>query len=403
LMRRDLVEKESIQDMLRREKGIQYAQLTQEELERNKELTESELERLEKERIIEDLNIAKHVSDQANLEREEKIRLLTQEKSLQDLALSKKELLISRQATTRNSLIIGSVALIIVSLLFYNRYRNQKKSHLALDKAYTELSETHQKLINTQEQLVHAQKMASLGELTAGIAHEIQNPLNFVNNFSDISLELISDLKESGPNQEAVLKDLATNLEKINTHGKRADKIVKGMLLHSRSGSTEKQPVNLNATIDELLELSYHGSRKRENPLEVSIIRAFDSSLPDVNVVINSISRVLVNLFNNSLYAIESKAKNGALNYSPVLKVSTQFVNNTAIVTIRDNGTGIPKTILSKIFDPFFTTKPAGQGTGLGLSLSYDIIVNGHNGSVSVNSEENVFTEFVISLPVNIS
>jgi len=400
LMRRDLVEKESIQDMLRREKGIQYSQLTQEELERNKELTESELERLEKERIIEDLNIAKHVSDQANLEREEKIRLLTQEKSLQDLAISKKELLISQQAATRNSLIIGFVALVIVSLVFYNRYRNQKKSHLALDKAYTELSETHQKLLNTQEQLVHAQKMASLGELTAGIAHEIQNPLNFVNNFSEISLELISELNESGTNQESVLNDLATNLEKINYHGKRADKIVKGMLLHSRSGSTEKQPVNLNATIDELLELSYHGSRKRDNALETVIIRDFDPSLPEVDVIINSISRVLVNLFNNSLYAIETKAKNETPNYTPLLKVSTKFANNCAIVTIWDNGSGIPGSIINKIFDPFFTTKPAGQGTGLGLSLSYDIIVNGHNGSISVNSEESEFTEFVISLPV---
>lgn len=401
LMRREIVEKEAIQEMLRREKDVAYSQLSQQELERNRELTELELERLEKEKIIEDLNAAKHLSDQANIERDEQIRLLTQQKAQQDLALSKKELEISRQGTLRNTLIIGFISLVVVAALLYNRYRNQKKSHLELDKAYSELSQTHTRLLEAQEQLVHAQKMASLGELTAGIAHEIQNPLNFVNNFSDLSLELLKELKDNGADKEAILNDLSVNLEKIQRHGKRADKIVKGMLLHSRSGNAEKQPVNLNFAIDELLDLSYHGSRTRDTGFTADIIRDLDPALPEVMVVSNDISRVLVNIFNNSFYALHEKTKKEGPEYKPSLKVSTKLVDSMAVITIRDNGTGIPDAVVKKIFDPFFTTKPAGQGTGLGLSLSFDIIVKGHGGALKVDSKEGAYTEFVIQLPVS--
>lgn len=403
LTRRELFEREAIQEMLRKRKEVSYTRLTQQELERNRELTEMELERLEKEKIIEDLNAAKKVSDQANMEREEQIRLLEAQQAEQELALSRKELEISRQETLRNSLIIGFISLVVVAGLLYNRYRTQKKSHSQLDKAYSELSETHQKLLQTQEQLVHAQKMASLGQLTAGIAHEIQNPLNFVNNFSELSLDLIKELKDPEASKEAIMNDLSANLEKIHIHGKRADKIVKGMLLHSRTGNSQKVPVNINNVIDELLDLSYHGSRTKNKGFSAHITRNFDQSLPELQVVPNDISRVLVNLFNNSFYALGEKGERLGPLFKPELTVSTANTGEYARIIIRDNGTGIPESVIKNIFDPFFTTKPAGEGTGLGLSLSFDIIVKGHGGTMEVNSSEGEYTEFIITLPLQTS
>jgi len=387
--------------MLQKEKQISYLQLSTQELQKNRLVTEAEIDRLEKEKIIEDLNMAKRISDQANIEREERIQQLTKEKALQDLALSKKELQVSRGQAFRNTLVTAFIFIIIIAGLLYNRYRNKSKSHQKLDRAYKELKETHYKLISTQEQLVHAQKMASLGQLTAGIAHEIQNPLNFVNNFSELSVELIDELKEPGANHQEIFSDLQANLQKISTHGKRADKIVKGMLLHSRVGAEDKQPADINKMIDELLELSYHGNRSRDNNFVAEIIRNFDLKLPKVNVVTQDISRVLINLFNNSFYAVGQRAKKVGINYKATVGVSTELAGDHIIVKIRDNGTGIPEEIRQKIFDPFFTTKPAGEGTGLGLSLSYDVIVKGHNGSLLVYSEPDSFTEFVIRLPVN--
>jgi signal transduction histidine kinase len=243
--------------------------------------------------------------------------------------------------------------------------------------------------------------MASLGQLTAGIAHEIQNPLNFVNNFSELSIELIDELKDPGANTQDILGDLQANLQKINTHGKRADKIVKGMLLHSRTGQVEKQPADLNKMIDELLELSYHGNRTRDNNFTAEIIRNFEPDLPLVNVVTQDISRVLINLFNNAFYAVGQRSRSDGRNFRASVGVSTRHSKNSVTIKIRDNGTGIPDAIRKKIFDPFFTTKPAGEGTGLGLSLSYDVIVKGHGGSLGVNTESGLFTEFVIVLPVS--
>jgi two-component system, NtrC family, sensor kinase len=400
MTRRDLLEKETIDEMLQKENMISYQQLSTQELQANRLVTEAEIERLEKEKIIEDLNMAKRISDQANIEREERIQQLTREKSLQDLALSKKELQVSRAQTLRNTLITAFVFIIIIAALLYNRYLNKSKSHEQLDKAYKELTETHYKLLSAQEQLVHAQKMASLGQLTAGIAHEIQNPLNFVNNFSELSIELIDELKEPGANQEDILGDLQANLRKINTHGKRADKIVKGMLLHSRAGEAEKQPADLNKMIDELLELSYHGNRSRDNNFTAEILRNFELQLPEVKVVTQDISRVLINLFNNAFYAVGQRAKKEGNQFKATVGVSTKLEGESVVIKIRDNGTGIPDEIRKKIFDPFFTTKPAGEGTGLGLSLSYDVIVKGHNGSLLVNSEPGSYTEFVITLPL---
>ncbi|MBL0339688.1 MAG: GHKL domain-containing protein [Bacteroidetes bacterium] len=243
--------------------------------------------------------------------------------------------------------------------------------------------------------------MASLGQLTAGIAHEIQNPLNFVNNFSDLSVELIDELKLPGTNKEEVLADLRSNLEKINLHGKRADKIVKGMLTHSRAGQADKQASDINRMIDELLELSYHGNRSRDNSFTAEIIKHFDINLPQIKIVTQDISRVLINLFNNAFYAVGQRSRIEGNLYKPSVGVSTHLEKNAIVVKIKDNGTGIPEAIKGKIFDPFFTTKPAGEGTGLGLSLSYDIIVKGHHGMLSVNSDANSFTEFVITLPIS--
>ncbi len=400
LTRRDLIEREAILEMLRKGNEISYLELTTQEIQKNREVTEAEIERLEKEKIIEDLNMAKRISDQANIEREERIKLLTDEKAKQDLALSKKELEVSRGQTLRNTLLTAFLFIIIIVGLLYTRYRNQKRSHLQLDKAYKELSDTHHQLVSTQEQLIHAQKMASLGQLTAGIAHEIQNPLNFVNNFSELSIELIDELKQPDTNQDEVLSDLKANLEKINTHGKRADKIVKGMLTHSRAGQTEKQDTDINKMIDELLELSYHGNRTRDNTFSAEMVKNFDLNISTVKVSTQDISRVLINLFNNSFYAVGQRVLQTGGAFKAIVGVSTRLENNKIIIKIRDNGTGIPEEIRKKIFDPFFTTKPAGEGTGLGLSLSYDIIVKGHNGSLEVASEPNLFTEFIISLPI---
>lgn len=400
MTRRDLLEHETIEEM-RRNEVISYQQLSAQELEMNRQLTTTEIERLEKEKIIEDLNAAKRLSDQANIEREEKIQLLTRQKSLQDLALSKKELEMSREETFRNTLITAFVFIIIIAGLLYNRYRNQRKSHEKLDRAYTELSETHSKLLSAQEQLVHAQKMASLGQLTAGIAHEIQNPLNFVNNFAELSIELIDEIKSGKDETGEVINDLRANLQKINTHGKRADKIVKGMLIHSRAGQAEKQPADINRMIDELLDLSYHGNKSRDNNFTSEIIKNLDVKIPEVNIVTQDISRVLINLFNNSFYAVGQRSKIEGRNFRGSVGVSTFRENNHVVISIKDNGTGIPEDIKKKIFDPFFTTKPAGEGTGLGLSLSYDIIVKGHHGSLNVSSEKDKFTEFTITLPLN--
>ncbi len=400
LTRRDILEKESIQEMIRKGTDITYAQLSTQELEKNRQLTEAEIERLEKEKIIEDLNMAKRISDQSNIEREDKIQQLTKEKALQDLALSNKELEMSRGQTFRNTLLIGFLFIIVIAALLFTRYRNQKKSHGQLDTAYKELSDIHYKLVSAQEQLVHSQKMASLGQLTAGIAHEIQNPLNFVNNFAELSVELIDEINDPGINKDEVINDLRANLEKITHHGKRADKIVKGMLTHSRVGQAEKQPSDINRMIDELLDLSYHGNRSMDNSFTAEIIKNLDLTLPEINIVTQDISRVLINMFNNAFYSVGHRAKQKDKNYRPSVGVSTRLQGNNVVIKIRDNGMGIPEEIRSKIFDPFFTTKPAGEGTGLGLSLSYDIIVKGHHGALQVNSETNTFTEFVVTLPL---
>lgn len=268
------------------------------------------------------------------------------------------------------------------------------------------LSETVDDLKKTQTQLIQAEKMASLGELTAGIAHEIQNPLNFVNNFSEVSAELMDELgdeldKGDISEAKAIAADVKQNLEKIKHHGKRADFIVKGMLQHSSTSTGERQSSDINLLAEEFLKLSYQGLRAKDKSFNAEIVTNFDKGLPKVNVVQQDIGRVLLNLFNNAFYAVNEKAKTAGEDYKPLVEVATTHAGNTISITVRDNAMGIPDKIKDKIMQPFFTTKPTGEGTGLGLSLSYDMVVKGHGGTIQVNSKEGEGSEFIIQLPIN--
>ncbi|MVM35895.1 histidine kinase [Spirosoma sp. HMF4905] len=259
----------------------------------------------------------------------------------------------------------------------------------------------------SQAQLIQKEKLASLGELTAGIAHEIQNPLNFVNNFSEVSAELIEELKEeaqAGNTDEvmAIADDLTSNLQKIHHHGGRASSIVKGMLEHSRTESGDKQPTNLNALADEYLKIAYHGLRAKDKDFICELVTDFDPSLGPVDVVSQEIGRVLLNLYNNAFYAVYEKQKTAPADYQPAVSVRTQRSESGVEIRVKDNGTGIPESVKAKIFQPFFTTKPTGEGTGLGLSLSYDIVTKGHGGILTVESLPGQGTEFVITLPTKV-
>ncbi|HEV8082344.1 MAG TPA: tetratricopeptide repeat protein [Chitinophagaceae bacterium] len=279
--------------------------------------------------------------------------------------------------------------------------------------SFETLQNTLNELKVTQQQLVQSEKMASLGELTAGIAHEIQNPLNFVNNFSEVSNELIDEMKEElqKGNQEdafSIADDIKQNLEKINHHGKRADAIVKGMLQHSRSSSGVKEPTDINALCDEYLRLSYHGLRAKDKSFNATIETDFDKSIGNINIIPQDIGRVVLNLLTNAFYVVDEKKKSGIENYEPTVSISTKKINDKVEVKVKDNGNGIPEKVLDKIFQPFFTTKPTGQGTGLGLSLSYDII-KAHGGEIKVETKDGEArpddlvgrgTEFIIQLPV---
>lgn len=255
-----------------------------------------------------------------------------------------------------------------------------------------------------QQQLIQNEKMASLGELTAGIAHEIQNPLNFVNNFSEVNKELLEEMNDAiakGDYEEvkALAADISGNQEKINFHGRRADGIVKGMLQHSRSSTGQKELTDINVLCDEYLRLSYHGLRAKDKTFNAKFEAVPDNSIGKINVVPQDIGRVILNLINNAFYAVSEKKKTGIEGYEPTVTVSTKKENEKVVITVADNGNGIPASIKEKIFQPFFTTKPTGQGTGLGLSMSYDIITKGHGGELRVETKEGAGTAFIIILP----
>ncbi len=310
---------------------------------------------------------------------------------------------LNQQKKLQNIFQLGTLAvLLLIGITVVVLYRNNRQKQ----KANNQLSKALGDLKSTQTQLIQSEKMASLGELTAGIAHEIQNPLNFVNNFSEVNKEMLLELETEIKNGNmedalALTSDLIQNEEKISHHGKRADFIVKGMLEHSRTNTGEKQLTDMNVLCDEFLKLSYHGLRAKDKSFNAEMVTHFDPKLPKVNVSQQDMGRVMLNLFNNAFYAVNQKSKTTAASYKPEVSVTTAIGNGQVVIKVKDNGIGIPNAIKEKIMQPFFTTKPTGEGTGLGLSLTYDMVVKGHGGTIQVNSVEGDSSEFTITLPVN--
>jgi signal transduction histidine kinase len=310
--------------------------------------------------------------------------------------------------------------LVLTASLGIHRFQQQRTINRERQKAQVkelaqakEIEKAYHELRATQSQLIQSEKMASLGELTAGIAHEIQNPLNFVNNFSEVNNELLAEMKEEidkGKMDDAksIADDVIRNGQKILNHGKRADAIVKGMLQHSRSGTGQKEPADINALADEYLRLAYHGFRAKDKSFNAALQTDFDKTIGNVNIVPQDIGRVLLNLYNNAFYAVMEKNKapqppEGGVKYEPTITVSTRSIKpplggSGVEIKVTDNGGGIPQKVIDKIFQPFFTTKPSGQGTGLGLSLSYDI-VKAHGGELKVMTNELEYTAFIIQIP----
>ena len=290
------------------------------------------------------------------------------------------------------------------AILLEETIEELEQKRKAVEESRTALEKTLRDLRATQQQLIQSEKMASLGELTAGIAHEIQNPLNFVNNFAEINTELIDEMKEEAEKGNldevtAIANDLKDNNQKIAFHGKRAESIVKGMLQHSRSSTGKKELTDINALTDEFLRLSYHGLRAKDKSFNATMETNFDFNINKIEIIPQDVGRVLLNLFNNAFYSVNEKKKmlNGL--YEPKVFVSTEQLDDKVQILVRDNGNGIPQKIVDKIYNPFFTTKPTGEGTGLGLSLSYDIITKGHGGELKVETKEGEYASFKIILP----
>lgn len=293
-----------------------------------------------------------------------------------------------------------------------NRFREHAVSAISKAQSLKTLQEKNEEIIKTQEQLIFQQKLASLGELTAGIAHEIKNPLNFINNFAELSIETINDLLEALNDQKITMteekflevKDLSgilkENIMRINNHGSRADSIIKNMLLHSRGKSGEKMLINLNELLDQYINLAYHGLRAKDKEFNITIEKDYDKTIDKINIIPQDISRVFLNIINNAFYAANQKKINTKNGFAPAIKVSTKKIAGKIVIKIWDNGEGIPDSVIAQIFNPFFTTKPSGEGTGLGLSISYDIITKEHNGDLKVYTEVDKYTEFVITLPI---
>jgi two-component system NtrC family sensor kinase len=339
-------------------------------------------------------NVRKATELNMNYEFDKKQQLQHAEKEKQDAANKVKQVI----------LFAGLMLFVLLFIVSVIAYGMKQRANRLLKSQKEELESTLLKLKNAQKQLVQSEKMASLGELTAGIAHEIQNPLNFVNNFSEVSMELTDEISSQPSvksNAEAIslASDIKLNLGRILYHGRRADSIVKGMLLHSNSNSGERQQVDLNALAEEYLRLSYHGLRAKDKTFNAGFSTDFKADLPKVSISPQEIGRVLLNIYNNAFYAVKQKQKNAEDTYKPFVEVSTRLTTNAIEIRIKDNGTGIPETVKDKIFQPFFTTKPTGEGSGLGLSISYDIINKGYGGTIGINSQEGEFTEFIIMLP----
>ncbi len=324
------------------------------------------------------------------------------------------ENLASLNTLKQNGLLIGLGILGFIGFILYRNNRQKLKANIQLHQQKVQIESTLNELKSTQNQLIQKEKLASLGELTAGIAHEIQNPLNFVNNFSELSVDLVKDLKEEikRPDKdeayiEELFDDLSQNQEKINHHGKRASSIVKGMLEHSRTSTGIKEPTDINKLVDESLRLSYHAMRAKDKSFNADFKMELDENLPKIEVIPQDMGRVLLNLINNAFYAVHQKNLRGFENLeglkndcTPSVVVTTFKKDNFIEVHVKDNGNGIPDNIKAKIFQPFFTTKPTGEGTGLGLSLSYDIVTKGHGGTLEVESSEGTGSTFILKLPI---
>ena len=320
--------------------------------------------------------------------------LFTENQNLQRIEQEKS----ATQNRIRIISLLGTLGFILlIALLLYRNNRQKQKANKVLETTLTNLK-------STQSQLIQSEKMASLGELTAGIAHEIQNPLNFVNNFSEVNKELVEELQQelkAGKIDDAIeiSNDIKANEEKINHHGKRADAIVKGMLQHSRSSSGTKEPIDINVLADEYLRLAYHGLRAKDKSFNATMKTDYDESIGSINIIPQDIGRAILNLITNAFYVVDEKKKQQPTGYEPTVSVSTKKINGKVEIKVTDNGNGIPQKVLDKIFQPFFTTKPTGQGTGLGLSLSYDI-VKAHGGELKVETKEGEGSTFIINLHV---
>lgn len=395
-------------------------------------LKQTELELTQKQKDVQMLTFLKTKAELqlSNEQQEKKLALAEQEKALQQSQLEKQTLLAKQkeqesllldrklevQVAQRNIWLAGAIALLLFSFVMYSNYRQKQKANHLLKQQNLELEDQRDQikkamaeLQQTQVQLIHKEKMASLGELTAGIAHEIQNPLNFVNNFSEVNVEIGNELREEikkltipdeqMQNLQHLAIELLQNQEKITQHGKRAGAIVKNMLQHSRKSDGAKELTDINALVDECLRLSYHGFRNKDKNFSSRIETHFDKGVTRIKAVPQDLSRVLLNLFNNAFYAVNEHKKqlNGA--FEPLIIVSTKKDGKNITITIKDNGTGMSEKVSAKIFQPFFTTKPSGEGTGLGLSLSYDVVTKGHGGDLRVESKEGEGAKFTIQLP----
>jgi two-component system NtrC family sensor kinase len=347
-------------------------------------------------------------------ERVQKLQAITLEEQERQREESEKTLAY-RNRMRLYALLTGLGFLLVIAVLLFRNNRHKQKAFelLTHQKKETDIQRAKaekslEELKSTQALLIQSEKMASLGELTAGIAHEIQNPLNFVNNFSEVSIELAAELKEAldqsiqpginRNNLDSLINALVLNQQKINQHGRRADSIVKGMLQHSRSSTGQMEPTDINSLVDEYMRLSYHGLRARDNSFSAILETHFDPTLEKINALPQDLGRVLLNLFTNAFYSVAQKKKLNP-DFEPQVCVSTKNADGMVVIRVHDNGMGIPENLMNKIYQPFFTTKPTGKGTGLGLSLSYDIITKGHGGKLKAETKENEFAEFIIEIP----
>jgi two-component system, NtrC family, sensor kinase len=336
-----------------------------------------------------------------NIEKVKKI----QNYKLQEL--QKQQAIETAAMRTRNqvrlfSALFLSVILLLIAVLLWRNNKQRKKDYAALELQKAKTDHAYKELKITQARLIHSEKMASLGELTAGIAHEIQNPLNFVNNFSEVSNELIKEMVQEADKGDIegvkiIADEIKQSLERVNYHGKRADAIIKGMLQHSQVGSGQKEPTDINALAQEYLHLTYHGLQAKDKSLQVITHTDMDETIGKINIVPQDIGRVLLNVYNNAFYAVREKQKKAGAQYAPTVSVHTKKIYGKTEIRIADNGNGIPQSIMDKIFQPFFTTKPTGSGTGLGLSLAYDII-KANGGEIKVQSKEGEGSEFTITI-----